>query len=296
MNIKVLSLVFCVVIMGSCTPKITTSVTKAYSPLDYKEDVRVFGLEEDSPINAEVLGTVKIGDSGFTTDCGWDLVIEKAKLEARKLGGNALKITEHRPPSAMGSTCHRITATLLKVSDIANIAPAKQLIDSALLNADYALIHIYRNSSFGALVNYDLHLGDSVLTRVTINSKKTVKVRKTGYNTIWAKTESKTELPINIQLGHEYYVRCGIAMGILVGRPYLELVSNREGKTEYASIKRKKNDPTDQLVMNDGRTIRCTILSEDETSVQFSVLRNGQETTTFKSKSEIKSIERGAID
>ncbi len=81
MNIKVLSLVFCVVIMGSCTPKITTSVTKAYSPLDYKEDVRVFGLEEDSPINAEVLGTVKIGDSGFTTDCGWDLVIEKAKLE-----------------------------------------------------------------------------------------------------------------------------------------------------------------------------------------------------------------------
>ncbi len=294
MKIKIFCAICFVIALQSCSPKIRTNVSKTYQPIDYKEDIRVFDLKDSVPACAEELGSVKIGDSGFTIDCGWEVVVDKAKLEARKVGGNAIKITEHRLPTALGSTCHRITATILKVSDIASI-PVAEIVDSSLIDADYALLHIYRTSAVGALINYDLHLGDSVLMRVSMKSKKTVKVEKFGYNTVWAKTESKTELPINIQKGHEYYIRCGISMGILVGRPSLELVGNSSGKYEFNAIARKKGDPKDQIELIDGRIIDCDIISEDESTVQFSVVKNGQQVKTFKNKSEIKSIKKGAL-
>jgi len=41
------------------------------------------------------LGKIKIGDTGFSTDCSYEKAIEIAELEARKVGGNAVKITKH---------------------------------------------------------------------------------------------------------------------------------------------------------------------------------------------------------
>ena len=79
------------------------------------EEVKVIGLKDPMPAHAEEIGSVKIGDSGFSTDCGWDIALEKAVNEARKKGGNAIKIIKHTPPN-MGSTCHRITALILRVS------------------------------------------------------------------------------------------------------------------------------------------------------------------------------------
>ena len=108
--------VLCLLLLTACSPKISTSITKTYPALDYREEVVVIGLDDPMPADAEQIGTVKIGDSGFSTDCGWDIVIEKATAEARKAGGNAIKIIKHSPPNALGSTCHRITALILKVS------------------------------------------------------------------------------------------------------------------------------------------------------------------------------------
>ncbi len=105
------------VIFSSCAPKISTSISKNYGTLDSKMRVNVFDLNDSVPLNTEVLGYVKIGDTGFSTNCSWDVVIDKAKNEARQVGGNAIKIVDHRPPSLMGSTCHRIKAIILKVSN-----------------------------------------------------------------------------------------------------------------------------------------------------------------------------------
>jgi len=33
-----------------------------------------------APQHSEVIGFVKIGDTGFSINCGWEVVIEKAKL------------------------------------------------------------------------------------------------------------------------------------------------------------------------------------------------------------------------
>lgn len=225
------------IIFSSCNPKISTSLSKSYPTLDYKQDVLVLSLDQAEPENAEVLGQVKIGDTGFSTNCSYDIVIDKAKLEARKAGGNAIKITKHTPPSAFGSTCHNITANILNIKNIDSYRT--KMDDEILMNVDYAIINVYRYSGVGALVSYDLHLGDSIICRVKNNFKTTIYIKKDGLNSLWAKTEAKSEIPINIKMGKTYYLRCGIKMGAFVGRPYLELVDSKTAKTEFESFKAK---------------------------------------------------------
>jgi len=290
-HLHALLIISSLILFSSCGPRISTSLTSHYSVLDFKQDVIVIGLSDPEPENAEVLGLVKIGDTGFSTKCGYDLVIDKAKLEARKAGGNAIKIIEHLPPSLMGSTCHRIKAKILKLENVESYKP-REVVDSTLLNADYALLHIYRNSGIGALLNYDLHLGDTTLCRVKNRWKKTIKIRKDGYNTLWAKTEAKKELPIKIELGREYYVRCAVTMGALVGHPSLELVDNVSGKAEFNAVKIREADKRDVLVLKDGRDIECLIKSEDEQNVYFSIFRDGKKIDTQMSKEKIDTIER----
>ncbi|MCF8336668.1 MAG: hypothetical protein K9I74_01670 [Bacteroidales bacterium] len=100
--------------ISSCNPSISTDLSKEYSALDYSREVVVIKPDKKNPDNAEVLGQVEVGDTGFSTKCSYDIVIDKAKLEARKAGGNAIKITRHKPPD-FWSDCHRITADILKI-------------------------------------------------------------------------------------------------------------------------------------------------------------------------------------
>ena len=89
------------------------------------------------------------------------------------------------------------------------------------------------------MVGYDLHLGDSTICRVKNNFKTTLYIKKDGLNTLWAKTETKSEVPIDVKMGKTYYLRCGITMGAFVGRPKLELIDSRTGKAEFQSFKAK---------------------------------------------------------
>ncbi|WP_187263540.1 porin family protein [Pontibacter beigongshangensis] len=103
-------------VLGSCAPSVSTLLTASpQAPLAPGEEVSLISLQEQVPPHAEVIGMVRIGDSGFTTDCSWGAVIAKAKSEARKVGGNSIKIIDHQKPN-LASTCHRITVNILKVS------------------------------------------------------------------------------------------------------------------------------------------------------------------------------------
>jgi hypothetical protein len=103
----------------------------------------------------------------------------------------------------------------------------------------YALLHVYRSGSVGALISYDLHLGDAVICRVSTKTKETIRVTQEGLKILWARTESKAELPIDIQFGKEYYICCGMKMGIFVGRPKIELVDNKRGEAEFQTLQGK---------------------------------------------------------
>ncbi len=222
----------------ACSPKVKTKLTQHYPALDFRAEVIVLGIAEETPPSAIEIGTVKIGDTGISTNCGWDVVIEKAKTEARKSGGNVLKIIEHIPPSMLGSTCDRIQAKILKIENPQDLITLREnkapLIDSTW---NYAKIFIYRPNGIGPLVGYNLYLDDSVLFRAKNNSKQEIKITKQGTHILWAKTESKTELAIDIEFGRTYYLRCGLQMGVMVGRPQLQLIDAMVGKSEFDKVK-----------------------------------------------------------
>ncbi len=229
-----------VAFMVACSPKIKTTITQSLASLDYESEVFVIGLNEKTPESAVKIGTVKIGDSGLSVNCGWNIVIEKAKLEARKAGGNAIKIISHTPPSIMGSSCDRITALILKIDTPAELSNIKgkqiKKVDSTW---KYAKLYVYRPSASGFIVGYDLFIGDSLLCRVKSNSKQEIKITQEGLNSLWAKTETKSEIPIEIEYGREYYLRCSIGIGVMVGRPKLQLIDNESGSIEYNSLNSK---------------------------------------------------------
>ena len=226
-----------ILLFTSCSPKLTSTIVKRYPALQYQEEVRVFGINVPPPPSAEKLGNVYIGDSGFSVNCGYDVVIDMAKMEARKVGGNAVKITQHSLPD-FWSSCHRIRADVLRIDMNELYTEMQEDVDSAMLEANYALINVYRLSGNGFLINYDLHLGDSVICRVKDYFCQSVKVYKDGYNTLWARTEAREEVPIKIEFGKTYYVRCGVGMGFFVGQPTIEIVDSYTGKAEFSAIKK----------------------------------------------------------
>jgi hypothetical protein len=109
------------------------------------------------------------------------------------------------------------------------------------LSDDCALLHIYRpGSMMGMAVSYHIHLDSEPLFRVKNKSKMTVKVTGEGLKTLWGRTETREELPIDITFGNEYYIRCGVGMGAFVGRPRIEIVDSAIGKAEFDKIRIKK--------------------------------------------------------
>lgn len=112
------------ILLSSCSPKISTQLYKSYPPLDITQEIKVFALTDSIPVISTQLGTAKVEDSGMTTKCKYDDFIEVAKNEARKVGGNAIKVIEHIPPHSeirglafIYYNCHQITVMILKVPE-----------------------------------------------------------------------------------------------------------------------------------------------------------------------------------
>jgi hypothetical protein len=93
----------------------------------------------------------------------------------------------------------------------------------------------------GAAVGYDVRLGEQTLYRARNNSGTTVTVSGAGTVALWARTEQRVDLPLAVEPGGEYWVRCGMRMGAFVGRPTLEAVDAATGRAEMAGI------PADRL-------------------------------------------------
>ncbi|MFC0682960.1 hypothetical protein ACFFGH_34460, partial [Lysobacter korlensis] len=62
------------------------------------------------------------------------------------------------------------------------------------------------------------------------------KTRDFGEHKFWGKTESQDSVVINVKKGQEYFIRCGIKMGVAVGKPEMYLIENHIGIKEYEEI------------------------------------------------------------
>ncbi len=103
--------------LSACGPAVHSAMNTTMKAIPFDQEVIVFGLTDEIPEDAYVIGALKVGDSGVSTSCNYERVISEARLEARKQGGEAIKITSHGFPD-FWSTCHRITADIIVFNSI----------------------------------------------------------------------------------------------------------------------------------------------------------------------------------
>jgi len=192
-------------------------------------DIIVYGLNTDAPADAVELGTIRSGDTGFTVKCGYFEVLDVLKSEARKAGGNAIKIIEHIPPGH--STCHRFTVKVLVINKTDSKASIHNEFESN--GSQYAILNVYSTSDPEGKLNYDIYSGESFLCKVTGGLKKTIIIKKEGVTSIWVKSDVKTEIKVDFILGQTYYLRCSLSKEGGVEYPVIEIVDQKTGSKEF---------------------------------------------------------------
>lgn len=105
---KTIFLLF-MLVLAACSTSKRTSVLNYATPLPAGTHVEIIGLGQQVPDGAKLLGSISVGDAGFTTQCSYQEVIRDAINMSRNMGGNVLQITEHKEPD-IWTSCHRIKA------------------------------------------------------------------------------------------------------------------------------------------------------------------------------------------
>lgn len=238
-----LLLLLTLITVGCSTSIKTTLADRSLTSLAPTADVVVIGPEDALPAGAKLIGKVKVGDSGFTTDCGYNTVVNQAKAEARKAGGNAIKLTSVKKPNALTSTCYRIEANILSLSNMESFKQRANAEQDSITktkfpeNPNYALLYVYRRGSAnGALLNYTIHLDGKPLFKLYNNSKQVVKVYEEGLHKVRASLETEEIKEVDIKFGEEYFLECGINSGVIIGRPELNFVDKKIGREEYEKV------------------------------------------------------------
>jgi len=113
-NGKIKLLFYSIVLLSSCTPIITTSFIKKEKPLPKTSIVVVFDKKDKLPVKTEKLGVTRVNDNFSTAQFDYNSVIEIAKLEASKAGGNAIRIIKHQTPQLLNNG-HEVYAEILKI-------------------------------------------------------------------------------------------------------------------------------------------------------------------------------------
>lgn len=67
------------IFLGSCAPKVITRIERSYSPRVTPDKVHLYEVGQTVPESAELIGNVKVVDSGASTKCNYDQVVSLAK-------------------------------------------------------------------------------------------------------------------------------------------------------------------------------------------------------------------------
>ncbi len=124
---------------------------------------------------------------------------------------------------------------LLALGGCSSTGPIYTSVES--VPADKALVYIYRPNSFvGGGVYFDIHDGDTVVTTLR-NGGYFPYIRDPGEVELWAKTESRSAVTLDLKPGDTQYVKGGVGVGFLVGRPSLTIVDAETGASEIKECK-----------------------------------------------------------
>lgn len=104
-----------VLLLAGCNPKITRiGYTDNLSSALSMVEIPVVQDDSTSLFEGYILGSVKIGDSGFSKNCDAISVAHILQVEASKLGANLIQITKLNKPD-MWSTCYRVNANFIGI-------------------------------------------------------------------------------------------------------------------------------------------------------------------------------------
>ena len=112
---KIIFLLF-ILVLSACSTSKQTNVLNYSTPLPAGSSVEIIGLGQTVQKGAKFLGSISVGDSGFTSQCSYQEVIRDAMNLARGMGGNIVQITEHKEPD-LWSTCHHIKADIYYIAN-----------------------------------------------------------------------------------------------------------------------------------------------------------------------------------
>lgn len=113
LRLTMLSMLLC----AGCAPQIYTRIQNSYPANVQNAKIALFDVEQETPAGVEVLGDIKIKDSGSSLKCDFPDILQLAEKEINSIGGNALKLTWHSTPSSESSPCHQIAGFMLRLPD-----------------------------------------------------------------------------------------------------------------------------------------------------------------------------------
>lgn len=102
-----------------------------------------------------------------------------------------------------------------------------------------ALVYIYRTKTFGSAVHHTVNVNESTVSDFHLYPKGyLVYYADPGENRFWAEIAGlDTEVILNVEAGKTYYIEGSIKMGVVVGRPYLEIQDPEKGSRDVRRCK-----------------------------------------------------------
>lgn len=102
-----------------------------------------------------------------------------------------------------------------------------------------SMLYVYRPSSFvGGGVYYDIHVKDQFVGTLRNGGFIEKEITPSENIEIWAKTESKASVSLDMKPNETYCIKGGVGIGFIVGRPNLEIVDKTLCEKEIIDTQR----------------------------------------------------------
>ena len=101
-------------------------------------------------------------------------------------------------------------------------------------SGNYAVLYIYRpKSRKRSFASFTINVNDSAVCKIKSDNRYTIKIYKAGTKIIWARSEKKSMLTMNMEIGKEYYLKCNTKPAMWGENPKLSLMDPAIGKQEF---------------------------------------------------------------
>jgi len=118
-------------LFAGCASTVTAKLAASYAPLNENEPIYILDVNEPLPSQSELVGSVNIGDSGFSSNCGYDKVLSLVKDNARKSGANIVQISKVFVPNLMTSSCYRMRTNIYRNFNKESLSKIKSYAETA---------------------------------------------------------------------------------------------------------------------------------------------------------------------